>query len=144
MTAATVLPHVNAALNALSTLLILTGFIFIRSGNREMHRKVMIAAIVVSAVFLACYLTYHFTAPIFVFPGTGWTIPVYYTMLITHVILAIAVTPMIIVTAWRSLHGRFESHKKIARWTLPIWLYVTVTGVLIYVILYHVYPPAVA
>ena len=144
MTVATVLPHVNAVLNTISTILIVIGFAFIRSGNREMHRKFMIAAIIVSAVFLACYLTYHFTAPIFKFPGTGWTIPVYYTLLITHVILAVAVTPMIAVTAWRSLHGRFESHRKIARWTLPIWLYVTVTGVVIYVILYHVYPPAVA
>ena len=142
MTAATILPHVNAVLNTLSTILLLIGFAFIRSGNREIHRKFMIAAIIVSAVFLACYLTYHFTAPIFVFPGTGWTVPAYYTLLITHVILAVIVTPMVGVTAWRALHGQIEKHKAIARWTLPIWLYVTVTGVVIYVILYHVYPPA--
>lgn len=142
MTAATILPHVNAVLNTLSTILLLIGFAFIRSGNREIHRKFMIAAIIVSAVFLASYLAYHFTAPIFVFPGTGWTVPAYYTLLITHVILAVIVTPMVGVTAWRALHGRFERHKAIARWTLPIWLYVTVTGVAIYVILYHVYPPA--
>jgi putative membrane protein len=142
MTAATVLPHVNAVLNMLSTILLLIGFAFIRSGNREIHRKFMIAAIIVSAVFLACYLAYHFMAPIFKFPGTGWTIPAYYTLLISHVILAVAVTPMVMVTAWRSLNGRFEQHRAIARWTLPIWLYVTVTGVMIYVILYHVYPPA--
>jgi len=142
MTTATVLPHVNAVLNMLSTVLLLIGFVFIRSGQRETHRKFMIAAMIVSAVFLACYLTYHFTAPIFVFPGTGWTIPAYYALLISHVILATVVTPMIAVTAWRALHGRFDSHKGIARWTLPIWLYVTVTGVAIYAILYHVYPPA--
>ena len=140
MTAATILPHVNAVLNAVSTILILIGFTFIRAGNRAMHRKVMIAAIIVSAIFLACYLTYHFMAPIFVFRGTGWTIPAYYSLLISHVLLAVIVTPMVGITAWRSLHGDFERHKKIARWTLPIWLYVTVTGVVIYVILYHVYP----
>ena len=140
MTAATILPHVNAVLNAVSTILILIGFTFIRAGNRAMHRKFMIAAIIVSAVFLACYLTYHFMAPIFVFRGTGWTIPAYYSLLISHVLLAVVVTPMVGITAWRSLHGDFERHKKIARWTLPIWLYVTVTGVVIYVILYHVYP----
>jgi putative membrane protein len=141
MTAATVLPHVNAVLNTLSTILLLIGFAFIRSGNREIHRTFMIAAIIVSAIFLASYLTYHFMAPIFVFPGTGWTVPAYYTLLITHVILATVVTPMVMVTAWRALKGNFERHKLIARWTLPIWLYVTVTGVAIYVILYHVYPP---
>jgi putative membrane protein len=142
MTAATILPHVNAVLNALSTILLLIGFFFIRSGNREIHRKFMIAAIIVSAIFLASYLAYHFMAPIFRFPGTGWTIPAYYTLLVSHVILAVIVTPMVLMTAWRALNGRFESHRAMARWTLPIWLYVTVTGVLIYVILYHVYPPA--
>lgn len=140
MTFATVLPHVNAVLNALSTVLLVIAFAFIRSGNREAHRKVMLAAIVVSAIFLASYLTYHFTAPIFVFKGTGWTVPVYYAMLVSHVILATIVTPMVFVTAWRSLHGQFDRHRAIARWTLPIWLYVTVTGVVIYVVLYHVYP----
>ncbi len=140
MTVATVLPHVNAVLNALSTILLLIGFAFIRSGDRETHRKFMLAAIIVSAVFLTSYLTYHFTAPIFVFRGTGWTVPAYYTLLVTHVVLAVLVTPMVFVTAWRALHGNFDRHKAIARWTFPIWLYVTVTGVVIYVILYHVYP----
>ena len=140
MTAATILPHINAVLNALSTVLLLIGFTFIRAGNRDIHRKFMIAAMAVSAVFLACYLTYHAMAPIFEFRGTGWTIPAYYSLLVSHVILAVVVTPMVAVTAWRSLHGDFERHKVIARVTLPIWLYVTVTGVVIYVILYHVYP----
>jgi putative membrane protein len=141
MTAATVLPHVNAVLNTTSTVLLLIGFAFIRAGRPDIHRKFMIAAISVSAVFLACYLVYHFIAPTFVFPGTGWTRPVYFTMLASHVLLATIVTPMIGVTAWRALRGNFERHRAIARWTLPIWLYVTVTGVVIYVILYHVYPP---
>jgi putative membrane protein len=142
MTAATILPHVNAVLNILSTILLVIAFVFIRAGNREMHRKFMLAAIGVSTVFLICYLTYHFSAPIFVFPGTGWTIPAYYTLLISHVILAVLVTPMVAITAWRALHGAFDRHKLIARWTFPIWLYVTVTGVAIYAILYHVYPPS--
>jgi uncharacterized membrane protein YozB (DUF420 family) len=140
MDTATVLPHVNAALNALSTVLLIIGFALIRSGNREIHRKVMLSALVVSAVFLVSYLTYHFTAPTFVFPGTGWTRPVYFALLISHVVLATIVTPMVIVTAYRALKGTFDRHKAIARWTIGAWLYVTVTGVMIYVILYHVYP----
>lgn len=143
MSTADILPHVNATLNAISTVLLIIGFSLIRAGKREQHRKVMIAALIVSAVFLISYLIYHFTAPIFVFPGTGWTVPVYYAMLISHVILAIVATPMVLMTAWRALKGNFERHRAIARWTIWIWLYVTVTGVMIYVILYHVYPPAV-
>lgn len=142
MTSATVLPHVNAILNALSTILIIIGFVLIRSGRSEQHRKVMISALTVSAIFLVSYLTYHFTAPIFVFPGTGWVVPVYYAMLISHVILATVVTPMVMVTAYRALKGQFDRHRALARWTVWIWLYVTITGVLIYLILYHVYPPA--
>jgi len=142
MTTATVLPHVNAFLNAASTVLLLIGFYYIRSGKRDVHRAIMIAALSVSALFLVCYLIYHFTAPIFVFPGTGWTVPAYYALLISHVILATVVTPMVAVTAWRAFRGTFERHRAIARWTIGMWLYVTVTGVVIYVILYHVYPPA--
>jgi uncharacterized membrane protein YozB (DUF420 family) len=149
-----ILPHVNAALNATSTILVVTAYILIRRGRPAAHRQVMIAAMIVSAVFLVCYLTYHFTAPVFVFPGRGWIVPVYYAMLISHVILAVVVTPMIAVTAWRALRAwrdgagladielNFARHRAIARWTLPIWIYVTVTGVLIYVTLYHVYAPS--
>lgn len=140
MTTAEILPHLNATLNMISTILLVIGFVMIRSGRREAHKKVMISAIVVSAVFLFFYLIYHFSAPIFVFPGAGWTVPAYYTLLVSHVILATVVTPMVAITAWRALHGSFDRHKAIARWTFPIWLYVTVTGVMIYVILYHVYP----
>jgi putative membrane protein len=139
---AAVLPHVNAALNTASTILLLTGFTLIRMGRRDTHRKVMIAALIVSAIFLAFYLLYHFTAPIFVYQGPDWSRPIYYALLVSHVILAAIVTPLVAVTAWRALHGNFERHKAIARITLPIWLYVTVTGVVIYVILYHVYPTA--
>ncbi|MDX2145377.1 MAG: DUF420 domain-containing protein [Rhodospirillaceae bacterium] len=151
MTTATILPHVNAALNALSTVLLLIGFAMIRTGRREWHRKVMLAAAVVSAIFLVSYLVYHFTAPIFVFPGTGWTRPAYFIMLASHVVLATAATPLVLMTLWRALKAwretgdlhsatAFLRHRAVARWTLPVWLYVTVTGVAIYVILYHVYP----
>lgn len=135
-----ILPHVNAVLNSVSTVLLLVGFTLIRRGDRVLHRKVMIAALCVSSAFLACYLLYHFTAPVFVYRGPEWSRPIYFAMLISHVILATVVTPMIAVTAWRSLHGDFVRHKAIARWTFPIWLYVTVTGVLIYAILYHLTP----
>lgn len=142
MTTAAILPHVNAVLNALSTILLIVGFALIRSGRRDVHRKVMLAALGVSTVFLISYLVYHFTAPIFVFPGTGWTVPAYYALLISHVLLAVAATPLVIVTAFRALKGTFDRHRAVARWTIGVWLYVTVTGVMIYVILYHVYPPA--
>jgi len=143
MTTTTVLPHVNAALNTLSCILLIIGFVLIKSGRKDAHRKAMVSAIVVSAVFLVSYLTYHFTAPIFVFPGTGWTVPAYYALLISHVVLATIVTPMVVVTAWRALHGEFERHKAIARWTWPVWMFVTISGVAVYAILYHVYPAPV-
>ena len=133
------LPHINAFLNVTSTILLVVGLSLIRIGERMWHKKVMISAIVVSGLFLVSYLTYHFTAPVFVFSGTGWTVPVYYTILISHVVLATVVSPLVVLTAYRAITGNFERHKKVARLTLPIWLYVTVTGVVIYVILYHVY-----
>jgi uncharacterized membrane protein YozB (DUF420 family) len=148
-----VLPHLNAALNGLSTVLLLVAYGLIRAKRRVAHRRVMIAALCVSALFLVSYLTYHFTAPVFVFPGRGWIVPVYYAMLASHVALAAAVTPLVALTAWRAIRAWrdggaaapaavFDRHRRLARWTLPIWLYVTVTGVLIYVTLYHVYAPA--
>lgn len=140
MSTATVLPHINAGLNSIATVLLLLAFVMIKAGRKEAHRRLMLATIAVSAVFLVSYLIYHFTAPIFVFPGTGWTVPAYYTLLITHVICAAAVTPMVFITAWRALHGRFERHRAIARWTWPMWFYVTTSGVAVYYVLYHVYP----
>lgn len=150
MTLTSILPHVNAALNATSTVLLVIAFMLIRTGHRAAHRVVMICALVVSSVFLVCYLTYHFTKPVFVFPGHGWIVPVYYTMLISHVVLAVVVTPLVAMAAWRAVaawrqggaaapSAVFDRHRALARWTLPIWLYVTVTGVIIYVTLYHVY-----
>lgn len=138
MDTATVLPHVTAALNALTMLFLLVGFFHIRNGNRDAHRAAMIAAVASSALFLAFYLLYHFTAPIFVFRGQGAIRPVYYFMLVTHVVLAAAVTPMVLLTLARALRGRFEPHRGMARWTLPVWLYVSVTGIAVYVMLYQI------
>ncbi len=135
-----ILPHVNAVLNTAATILLLIGFVLIRSGRRDLHRTVMLATIAVSAAFLVCYLIYHFTAPVFIYRGPDWSRPLYYTMLISHVILATIVTPMVGITVWRALHGQFERHRKLARWTWPIWIYVTTTGVAIYVVLYHMFP----
>ena len=135
-----VLPHVNAVLNTVSTILLIIGFSLIRKGDRVAHKKVMLSALVVSSVFLVCYLIYHFTAPVFVYRGPEWSRPIYFALLISHVVLATVVTPMVAVTAWRALHGDFVRHRALARWTLPVWLYVTVTGVVIYAILYHLTP----
>lgn len=138
MSTATVLPHVTASLNAVTVLLLLAGFAFIRGGNRRAHRAAMIAAVGTSALFLAFYLIYHFTAPIFVFRGDGVARPVYYFFLISHVVLAAAVTPMVLLTFARGLGGRFDKHRPVARWTLPIWLYVSATGLVVYVMLYQI------
>lgn len=136
---AATLPHVTAGLNAAALVLLLIGFGLIRSNRRDLHRAFMLAAMGVSALFLAAYVVYHATAPIFEFRGTGAVRPLYYTLLVSHVVLAMAVTPMIGLTAWRAVTGRFDRHRALARWTLPIWLYVSVTGVIVYALLYHVY-----
>lgn len=133
------LPHVTAGLNAVALVLLLCGFALIRSGRRDLHRRFMLAAVGTSGLFLVAYIVYHATAPIFVFRGQGAVRPVYYTLLISHVVLAAAVTPMIAATLWRAVSGRIQPHRGLARWTLPIWLYVSATGVLVYALLYHVY-----
>jgi uncharacterized membrane protein YozB (DUF420 family) len=133
------LPTVNASLNALATVFLLTGYVMIRQRRIEAHRACMIAALVTSALFLTSYLIYHYHAGSTPFPGTGWVRPLYFFILITHIILAAVVPPLALVTVWRAFKGRFEKHAKLARWTLPIWLYVSVTGVVVYLMLYHVY-----
>ncbi|MBC7953191.1 MAG: DUF420 domain-containing protein [Rhodospirillaceae bacterium] len=133
------LPHLTAGLNATALVLLLCGFALIKSGRRDLHRRVMLAAVGTSGLFLVAYMVYHATAPIFVFRGMGAVRPVYYTLLISHVVLAAAVTPMIALTVWRAVTGRFEPHRGLARWTLPIWLYVSATGIVVYALLYHVY-----
>jgi putative membrane protein len=139
MNTATTLPHVTAGLNALSLCFLSAAYVFIRQGRRDLHKRAMLAAVAASVLFLAFYLLYHFTAPIFVFRGAGAVRPVYYALLISHVILAALVTPMIALTLFRALKGRFEAHGKVARWTFPVWVYVSVTGIVVYLMLYHVY-----
>lgn len=131
------LPAVNASLNALSGLLLLVGYALIKSGRRDQHRAVMIAAFTSSALFLISYLVYHAQVGSVPFTRQGFVRPLYFTILLTHVVLAAVVLPMIILTMTRGLKGRFREHRKIARWTFPVWMYVSVTGVLVYVLLYQ-------
>ncbi len=135
------LPAVNASLNGLCSILLVAALIFIKRGNREAHRKCMLAALATSVVFLASYLTYHFTVKtVTKFLEPQWFRPYYLLLLLTHTILAAAIVPLILITFVRALRERFDAHKKIARWTWPLWMYVSVTGVLIYLLLYQVFP----
>ncbi|MST00731.1 MAG: DUF420 domain-containing protein [Pedosphaera sp.] len=134
------LPAINASLNALSTLFLTAGFIFIKRGQINAHRNCMIAALGTSAIFLGCYLYYHFTVGGTKFVNPAWFRPIYFTILISHVILAVVILPLIAMTFTRALKQRYELHKKIARWTWPLWMYVSVTGVLIYFLLYQIFP----
>ncbi len=131
------LPAVNASLNALSGILLLIGFSQIRAGRRDEHRKWMLAAFAASSLFLVFYLVYHAQVGSVPFTRQGFVRPLYFTILITHVTLAALVLPLAIVTLSRGLGGRFRQHRAIARWTFPVWLYVSVTGVLVYVLLYQ-------
>ena len=130
------LPTLNATLNGISAVLLVIGYIYIRAGKWKRHRAVMISAFVVSTLFLVSYLIYHSQAGSTPFPDQGWIRPVYFTILISHIILAAAIVPLAIITLFRAFRQRFRQHKQIARWTLPIWLYVSVTGVVIYLMLY--------
>jgi putative membrane protein len=131
------LPAVNASLNALSGVLLVTAYILIRQRRIEQHRKVMLAAFTTSSLFLICYVVYHAQVGSVRFTRQGFVRPLYFTILITHVTLAAAVLPLAIVTLSRGLKARYPQHRQIARWTFPIWLYVSVTGVLVYVLLYQ-------
>jgi len=135
-----VLPHLNAALNASSFILLLTGYYFIRSGRPIAHRNCQLAALTASILFLISYITYHQHHGTTRFTGQGIARSVYFTILTTHTILAVVIVPFVIVTFLRAFRGDFARHKALARWTLPMWLYVSVTGVLVYVMLYHLYP----
>jgi uncharacterized membrane protein YozB (DUF420 family) len=131
------LPAINASLNALSGVLLVIGYALMRARRIDLHRRVMIAAFVTSSLFLICYLIYHAQVGSVRFTREGFVRPLYFTILITHVTLAAAVLPLAIVTLTRGLKGRYPRHRAIARWTFPIWLYVSVTGVLVYVLLYQ-------
>jgi uncharacterized membrane protein YozB (DUF420 family) len=131
------LPTVNATLNSISGILLLSGYIAIKKGNRELHKKLMVGALFVSAAFLTCYLTYHFHVPSKKFPDLGFIKIIYYFILFPHIILAAAMVPMILKTFWHAYKEEWEKHKKIAKITFPIWMYVSVTGVIVYFMLYH-------
>jgi uncharacterized membrane protein YozB (DUF420 family) len=133
------LPLLNASLNATSAVFLVLGYAFIRQRRIRLHRACMISACVVSALFLTSYVVYHANVGSKHFPGTGPIRTVYFAILITHVILAAAVPPLALITLIRGLRARFDRHVAIARWTLPIWLYVSVTGVVVYVMLYRLY-----
>ena len=134
------LPTLNAILNATSGILVLAGFFFIRRKKIIAHRACMIAAVTTSIIFLISYVVYHSNHGATRFQGEGISRPVYFTILFTHTIMAVTIVPFVIVTLRRALRGRFFDHQKVARWTFPMWLYVSVTGVIVYLMLYHIYP----
>ena len=140
------LPAVNACLNGISAVFLGAGYYFIRHKNREAHRNCMVAAFVTSTLFLACYLTYHGYLAWYLHRGptvfrepAGFR-PIYSGILLTHTLLAVVIVPLVLITLSRALRQRFDAHKKIARWTWPCWMYVSVTGVVIYLLLYQIFP----
>ena len=135
-----VLPHLNATLNASSFVLLTAGYFFIRRGRVAAHRRCQLGALTASILFLISYVTYHQHHGTTRFLGQGVARPIYFTILTTHTILAALIVPFVIITLRRAWRGDFLRHRAIARWTLPMWLYVSITGVLVYVMLYHLYP----
>ncbi|HSN89822.1 MAG TPA: DUF420 domain-containing protein [Anaeromyxobacteraceae bacterium] len=140
MTLADLLPSVNAALNGTSAVLAVAGFVAIRRGRRDVHRALMLSAVAASALFLVSYLTRVALTGTHRFPGSGWAKALYLAVLASHTVLAAAAAPMVLRTLFLALRGRFPEHRRLARWTLPVWLYVSVTGVAVYVALYHLAP----
>jgi putative membrane protein len=140
------LPAVNASLNGLSAVLLSAGYIFIRQKKIIAHRNCMISAFCVSVIFLICYLTYHTYLAVVLHRGPThflkplWFRPIYLIILLTHTILAVVIVPLILITLFRALRERFDKHKQIARWTWPLWMYVSVTGVIVYLLLYQIFP----
>ena len=132
----------NASLNGVSAVLLAGGYAAIRSGKIAVHKAFMISAFVVSSIFLASYLIYHYRVGHVVFHGQGWIRPVYFMLLTTHTILAVVIVPMILVTLRRAWLKQFDRHRIIARWTLPLWFYVSVTGVVVYLMVYQFYETA--
>jgi len=134
------LPAIDAILNATSAVLLTLGYVFIRRKNVGAHKVCMVSAVVTSTLFLACYLTYHYYHGTTHFTGQGAVRWIYFSVLGSHTVLAAAIVPLVLVTLYRALRERFELHRRIACWTLPAWLYVSVTGVVVYWMLYHLYP----
>ena len=133
------LPTVNALLNTTSAILLTLGYVSIRRGRKEAHRRCMVAAFSTSIAFLVSYLVYHANAGRIVFRDPQWFRPIYLTILLTHTVLAALIVPMALVTLYAAIRRRFDFHRRVARWTWPTWMYVSVTGVLIYFLLYHLY-----
>lgn len=134
------LPALNAILNSASALMLLLGYRFIRKRKILAHRICMLGAFLTSVLFLVSYLTYHYFHPTTLFQGPGWVRPIYFFILFSHVILAVVIVPLVLTTLSRALRGQFMAHRRIARITLPLWLYVSVTGVLVYLMLYQIFP----
>jgi uncharacterized membrane protein YozB (DUF420 family) len=139
MTDYSIFPALNATLNGASAVLITTGRALIGRKNIRLHRACMIAAVVTSSIFLVCYLYYHAHVGSVRFPGKGWVRPLYFTILISHTVLAAAVVPLVLLSLSYGLRSRFDRHRRISRWTFPVWLYVSVTGVIVYIMLYQIY-----
>ena len=135
-----VLPHLNATLNASSFILLSSGYYFIRHKRVSAHRACQLSALTASVLFLISYIVYHSHHGVTKFAGQGIVRPIYFTILTTHTFLAAVIVPFVIITVRRAMRGDFVRHKKIARWTLPMWLYVSITGVVVYLMLYHLYP----
>jgi uncharacterized membrane protein YozB (DUF420 family) len=131
------LPALNAGLNTLSAALLLRGYLQIRRGEREAHRKTMLAALVSSGLFLSSYLVYHFQVGSVPYPHHDWTRPLYFAVLIPHVILAALLVPLVVVLVWRALKGEFARHRRLARWVWPVWIFVSLSGVVVYLMLYR-------
>jgi putative membrane protein len=134
-----IFPVINATLNGTSAVLLVSAYVMIRRRRIAAHRALMLTAVGTSTLFLISYLYYHWHVGSVHFRGHGWSRPLYFTILISHTILAVAIVPLVIITLSRALQERFDRHRAIARWTFPLWLYVSVTGVVIYVMLYHIY-----
>jgi putative membrane protein len=135
------LAPLNSILNAIAAVLLMAGFIFIRKRWVRAHRACMLSAVAVSTAFFTSYVIYHYHVGDVRFHGHGIIRPIYFTILITHVILAAAIVPLVLITLWRALSGNFGRHRRIARWTWPIWMYVSITGVVVYLMCYRMYPP---
>jgi uncharacterized membrane protein YozB (DUF420 family) len=148
MNALSIFPHINATLNGLSAVFLLAGFLFIMRSDAHRHRACMLIASSLSGLFLITYITFHSLRTYYFglgptrFTGEGLSRPIYFTILTSHTILAAGVAPFVLVTLWRALKGQFDRHRRIARLVYPVWLYVSVTGVIVYFMLYQLYPPA--
>jgi len=138
------LTHLNAALNAISVCFLLAGFYFIQSGERDRHRFCMLSAVAVSLLFLVFYIIYKANSGFAKFGGEGIIRPIYFTILAIHVLGAMLIVPLVPITLYRALKGQFDRHRKFARWTWPIWVFVGVSGVFVYVMAVHIYPHAPA